>query len=159
MHSCNCRVLALASSMAPGGKPMAPIQIWEFAKFKSRGPASLRLCYLPGIHASLPKLAKKSSNFLFTTKMVFPKSLKSRNSGSEYQGSMLALLLSLVPEPDVWGFGRQGSKVRPVDPKTQTTLEIPGSKSKISIVWKQTPRRLITGQSPAARRQRASGGS
>ena len=33
---------------------------------------------------SLPELmGQKSSNFLLTTKMVFPKSLKSRNSGSE----------------------------------------------------------------------------
>ena len=38
-------------------------------------------------------MGQNSSNFLFTTKMVFPKSLKSRNSGSErvyYSGVNIA---------------------------------------------------------------------
>ena len=46
----------------------------------------------------------KNMNFLFTTKNVFPKSLKSLNSGSEYRLKLTPLWVALPSRRPLWAF-------------------------------------------------------
>ena len=99
-------------------------------------PSGFLLCsfYVPSISHWLSGWPKKSPNFAFTTKMVFPKSLKFVNSGSKSSTRIGFEHVAHLPRASK-SFSSSRPSMQPLPSRSWTRAEQPGAQRNGNTPW------------------------